>query len=175
MKRFFDKEIPLEITQTAKHTVQNFGEAVVPWKYNRGRKSQQQVMEYCEQNLSPDVHILDVGHNIGEVVQATAGGLRKLKENLDKPIEEIFTSNPLTPQVPRIAVKASTFDGLLSSPTTPGKTVVILKIGEAAKKTHDINFTFAAGSDERVCVFKDFFLQFMRDLQQELKQLSVNS
>ncbi|MDY6900728.1 MAG: hypothetical protein SWZ49_22015 [Cyanobacteriota bacterium] len=174
-KRFFDKEIPLEITQTAKHTVQNFGEAVVPWKYSRGRKSQQKVMEYCEQNLSPDVHLLDVGHNIGEVVQATAGALRKLKENLDKPIEEIFTSNPLTPQVPRIAVKASTFDGLLSSPTVPGKTVVIFKIGEAAKQTHDINFTFATGSDERVCVFKDFFMEFMRDLQQELKQLSVNS
>ncbi len=169
-QRFFDKEIPLEITKTAKHTVQSFSEALVPWKYSRGRKSQQQIMEYCEKNLSPDVHLLDVGHNIGEVVQATAGGLRKLKENLDRPVEEIFTSHPLTPQVPRIAIKASTFDGLLSSPTIPGKTVVILKIGEAAKKTQDINFAFAAGSSERVCVFKDFFLEFMGDLQQELKK-----
>ncbi|MEO1375468.1 MAG: hypothetical protein AAFW70_14350 [Cyanobacteria bacterium J06635_10] len=169
-KRFFDKEIPVEITKTAKYTVQKFSEALVPWKYSRGRKSQQQIMDYCQKNLSPDVHLLDVGHNIGEVVQATAGGLRKLNENLDKSVEEIFTSNPLTPQVPRIAVKSSTFDGLLSSPTIPGKTVVIFKIGEAAKQTHDISFTFATGSDERVCVFKDFFMQFMSDLQQELKQ-----
>lgn len=169
-QRFFGKEIPLEITKAAKHTVQNFSEALVPWKYSRGIKSQQQVMEYCEKNLSPDVHLLDVGHNIGEVVQTTAGALRKLKENLDKPIEEIFTSNPLTPQVPRIAVKSSTFDGLLSSPTTPGKTVVIFKIGEAATATGDISFTFATGSSQRVCVFKDFFMEFMSDLQQELKQ-----
>ncbi|MGB3757762.1 MAG: hypothetical protein WBA07_15515 [Rivularia sp. (in: cyanobacteria)] len=174
-QRFFDKEIPLEITKAAKHTVQQFSEALVPWKYSRGRKSQQQIMEYCQKNLSEDVHLLDVGHNIGEIVQATTGALRKLKENLDKPVEEIFTSNPLTPQVPRIAVKSSTFDGLLSSPTIPGKTVVIFKIGEAAKETHDINFTFATGSSERVCVFKDFFLEFMRDLQQELKQRTIES
>ncbi|MFZ1025300.1 MAG: hypothetical protein WAN66_03680 [Limnoraphis robusta] len=169
-QRFFGKEIPLTITQTAKHTLQKISEAVIPTKYQRGQKSQQEIMNYCAKNLSQDVHILDVGHNIGEVVQTTTGALRVLKDNLDKPVEEIFTANPLTLQAPRIATQASTFEGLLSSPAKPGKTVFIFKIGEAAIQTQDILFTFSTGSEDRVCVFKDFFLEFMTDLQQELKQ-----
>ncbi|MGK7929092.1 MAG: hypothetical protein AB4290_28295 [Spirulina sp.] len=167
--RFFEKEVPQNITKTSKDTVQSIGEAICPWKYIKGRQSQQKIMDYCEQNLPKDVHILDVGHNIGEVVQATAGALRTLKENLDKPVEEIFTLNAPTPQVLRIAVQESTFDGLLSSPITPQKTMLILKIGEAAATTKDISFTFGTGRAERACVFQEFFLAFMKDLQEELK------
>jgi hypothetical protein len=170
-RRFFDRDIPLEITREAKDTVQKLTEAILPWKYMRGKKAQQKIMAYCEHSLPQDVHILDVGHNIGEVVQATTGGLRKLKDNLDQPIEQIFTTHAPTPQVPRIAIKSSTFDGMLRSPTTPGKTVLLLMIGKAAAQIHDISFTFSTGSSERECVFKDFFLQFMADLQQELKQI----
>jgi hypothetical protein len=169
-RRFFGEEIPLPITQAAKNTLQNFGEAIFPWKYKGARKSQKQIMDYCVKTVDNNVHIVDVGHNIGEVVQATAMALRTLKDNLEKPIEEIFTAYAPTPQVPRIAVKASNFDGLLSSPITPGKTVVILKVGKAAAKTHDLYFTFGTGSTNRVCIFKDFFLAFMKDLQKELKE-----
>ena len=169
-RRFFEEEIPISITQTAKNTLQKLSEAIVPWKYMRGKKSQKQIMDYCARNLPENVHILDVGHNIGEVVQTTAGALKTLKNNLEKPVEEIFTSNALTLQVPRIAVNSSDFDGLLSSPTSPGKTVIILKIAEAAAKTKDISFTFSTGSSERACVFQEFFLQFMNDLQRELRE-----
>ena len=173
-QRFFEgKEIPLSITQAANHTLQKLTDVIFPWKYARARKSQKQIMAHCEQSLAKGIHILDVGHNIGEVVQTTAGALRILKDNLEKPIEEIFTSHPLTPQAPRIAVKSSNFEGLLSSPTTPEKTVVILQIAKAATKTHDINFTFSAGTSNRVCVFKDFFLAFMKDLQRELKEAEL--
>ncbi|MBR8839176.1 MAG: hypothetical protein DSM106950_35550 [Stigonema ocellatum SAG 48.90 = DSM 106950] len=168
-QRFFGKEIPLDITKAAKCPLQSLGEAIFPWKYIRGRKAQQQIMDYCEQNLSKDVHILDIGHNIGEVVQATAGGLRRLKDNLEQPIEEIFTTHALTLQAPRIVVNSSKLGGLLLFPTTRGKTVVIHKIAKAAAKTKNIYFTFGTGSSERACVFKDFFLAFMNDLQQELK------
>lgn len=168
-KRFFEQEIPQEITETAKYTVQKFSEALLPWKYAQGVKSQKEIMNYCEHSLPKDVHLLDVGHNIGEVVQATAASLKTLKNNLDKPVEDIFTEYAPTPQVPRIAIKASTFDGFLSSPTTPGKTVLILQIAKAAAKTKDIWFTFSTGKSERACVFKDFFLNFMSDLQQELQ------
>jgi hypothetical protein len=66
-QRFFGKEIPLAITQNSKHTLQAISEAVQAQKYQRGKKSQQEIMNYCAQNLSQDVHILDVGHNIGEL------------------------------------------------------------------------------------------------------------
>lgn len=169
-RRFFEQEIPQTMTKTAKYTVQSIGEAICPWKYIKGRQSQKQIMDYCEENLPQDVHILDIGHNIGEVVQATVGALRILKENLDTPVEQIFTLNAPTPQVLRIAIKESTFDGLLASPIAPQKTMLILKIGEAAAKTQDISFTFGTGREERACVFQEFFLDFMKDLQEELKR-----
>lgn len=170
-RRFFGKEIPSHITQAAKDTLQEISEAVQPQKYLLARKSHQEVMDYCEQNLPKDVHPIDAGHhNIGDIVKTTTRALQILKNNLDRPVEDIFTANPLTLQAPRIATQASTFEGLLSSPAKPGKTVFILKIGEAAIKTQDILFTFGTGSEDRICVFKDFFLEFMTDLQQELKR-----
>jgi hypothetical protein len=171
-RRFFDRDIPREISQSANYTLQDFGEAILPWKYLRGKKAQEKMMNYCEQNLPPGVHILDVGHNIGEVVQATAKALRTLKDNLDQPVEEIFTQQALTAQAPRIATQASTFDGLLSSPATPGKTVFILKIAEAAAQTGDLLFTFSTGRAERACVFQGFFLSFMKDVQQKLREFN---
>ena len=168
-KRFFQESIPHEITETAKYTVQEFTEAIVPPKYEQGVQSQAKIMNYCEHALPKDVHILDVGHNIGEVVQATAGSLKILQKNLHRPVEEIFTEHAPTAQVPRIAVRSSTFDGLLDSPIKPKETIIIMKIAEAAAETQDIGFTFGTGDAERACVFKDFFLDFMKDLQTALK------
>lgn len=168
-QRFFGGEITSEITAAAKHTVQKFSEAVFPWKYLKGKESQQKIMNYCESNLEPNVHLLDVGHNIGEVVQTTAVSLRTLNDNLHRSVEDIFTEYAPTIQVPRIATKASTFNGMLSYPTIPGETILILQIAKAAAKTKDIWFTFGTGTSERGCVFKDFFLNFMKDVQYELQ------
>lgn len=168
-RRFFGEEIPPAITTAAKCTLQTFGEAAFPWRYMAARRAQQRVMTHCARRLSRDTHVLDVAHNIGEVVQAAAGTLRMLKDNVGKPVEEIFTSHAPTPQVPRIAVRSSKFGGLLLFPTRAAKTVVIFKIGKAAAKTGDLLFTFSAGRPERACVFQGFFLAFMRDLQKALR------
>ena len=129
-KRFFGKAVPDDISEAAKHTVQKFSEAVLPWKYGRGVKSQKAIMDYCDRALPESVHILDVGHNIGEVMQATAVSLKVLRDNLDRSVEDIFTAQAPTPEVPRIAIKASTLGGLLSTPTTPGTTA-----GAATRRT----------------------------------------
>ena len=174
-KRFFGHEIPADISETAQHTVQKITEALIPLKYEQGVQSQAKIMDYCAHSLPQDVHILDVGHNIGEVVQSTAGSLKTLRQNIGRTVEDIFTEHAPTQQVPRISVRPSTFNGLLSSPTKPGETVVIFKIAEAAAKTKDISFTFSAGDAERACVFQDFFLNFMRDLQQTLRSQQSQS
>ncbi len=168
-QRFFNREIPAEITKIAEYTVQKFSEAIFPWKYFKGIESQQKIMNYSQGNLASEVHPLDVGHNIGEVVQATAGSLRTLKNNLHRSVEDIFTEYAPTPQAPRIATKASTFNGMLSYPTIPKETVVILQIAKAAAETKDLRFTFGTGTSERGCIFKDFFLNFMKDVQYELQ------
>src|SRR5262249_46236602 len=63
-RRFFGKEIPRPVTKAAKYTLQDFSEAIFPWKYRRARQSRKQILDYCAANLDPGVHVLDVGHNI---------------------------------------------------------------------------------------------------------------
>jgi hypothetical protein len=167
-RRFFGREIPPEITAAAKETLQTLPEALAPWKYARALRSREAILEFCERNVEPGVHVLDVGHNIGEVVQSSTAALRRLDENLDRPVEETFTRYGPTAQVPRIAVRASRLGGLLRSPTTPGKTVVMLKVARAAAASGDLFYTFGTGRPERACVFMGFFLDFMKDLQAEL-------
>jgi len=168
-RRFFGQDVPPQITRAARHTLQRLGETFLPWKYLRARASQKKIMGYCESTLGGRAHLVDIGHNIGETVQTTSIALRRLNENLDKPVEEIFTRRALTTEVPRIATKSTRFDGLLLFPTVPGKTMLILQIEKAAAKSNDILFTFGTGRNERACVFKDFFLDFMTDLQRALK------
>jgi hypothetical protein len=169
-RRFFGEEIPRPITKAAKNTLQSFGEAVLPGRYSRATAAQRQVTDYCARTLPTDVHVLDIAHNLGEVVKTTARALRILNENLETSVEELFTSHALTPEVPRIAVRPSRFGGLLLFPTRAAKTVVIYKIGGAAAKTNNVLFTFGTGRPERACVFKDFFLAFMKDLQGTLRE-----
>jgi hypothetical protein len=145
-----------------------------PWKYVRARAAQKRTMAYCEKALGRTAHLVDVGHNIGETVQTTSVALRSLYANLDRPVEEIFTQDALTPFVPRIATKATYFDGLLSIPTVARKTVLIYEVEKAAAESHDLTFTFGAGTGERQCVFKWFFVSFMEDLQTALKDGAPN-
>ena len=58
----------------------------------------------------------------------------------------------LPAQVPRIALKASTFEGLLAYPSVPSKTVFIMSIKAAAGKTGSLDYTFGA----RWCPFLSF-------------------
>src|SRR5262249_14034039 len=172
---FVGREVPRPVTKAAKYTLQGFAEAIFPWKYRKARRSREQVLEFCEANLEPGVHVLDVGHNIGEVVQSTAGALRRLKDNPGGPVEVLFTNHPPTLQVPRVAVKPSRLGGLLWGPPRPGWAGVVPENGRAATRTHDLLFTFGTGRPERACVFMSFFLAFMRDLQKELQAAGAHA
>ena len=59
--------------------------------------------------------------------------------------------------------------GMLSYPTIPGQTILVLNIAKAAAETKDLQFTFGTGTSARGCIFKDFFLNFMKDVQYELQ------
>jgi len=48
--------------------------------------------------------------------------------------------------------------------------VVIFKIGTAAARTKDLFFTFGTGRSARACVFMDFFLAFVSDVQRSLRE-----
>lgn len=169
-RRFLGEEIPQSITEDAKRTVQSFGQALLPWRYVAARRAQRRIMAHCAGRLPPDVHVLDVAHNIGEVVQTAAHALKTLQANVGKSVDEIFTSHAPTRQVPRIAVRSSTLDGLLLFPTRARQTVILFKIAKAAATAKDLFFTFGTGRSERACVFMEFFLAFARDLQNALRE-----
>ena len=175
LRRFMKQgePVPQRVNQAAAQSLQSLGEAVVPGRYAKARSALHETMTYCQEHLEEDAHPIDAGnHNLGEIVQTTFGALRLLSENLETPVEELFTKNPQTLQVPRIAVRRSKLGGLLTFPVKPGWTVVILKIGKAAQETGDMRFVFGAGLPTRQCVFRDFFLDFIRDLQQQLRSRS---
>src|SRR5262245_43122485 len=69
-RRFFGRDVPPDVTQAAKHTLQDLGAALFPWRHRRGVESQRRIMKFCAENLAEGTHLLDVGHNVGEVVQA---------------------------------------------------------------------------------------------------------
>ena len=71
-------------------------------------------------------------------------------------------------QVVRVALEASTFDGLLAYPATPSKTVFYVSISKAASVTGNMFYTFGTGDHERACSLKPFFESFMGDLQKLL-------
>ena len=142
----------------------------MPWKYLRALRSREAILEFCEPIVEPGVNILDVGHNIGEAVQSSTPGLRRLLDHLDRPIEETFTSTCRPPRSPGSRSALRSLGGLLRFPITPGKTIVILKVAKAAAATGDLHYTFGTGKPERSCVFMGFFLDFTRDLQAELNQ-----
>lgn len=68
-------------------------------------------------------------------------------------------------QVPRIALAASTFNGLLAYPAVPRKTMFLISISKAAGKTGSLYYTFGTGVPERSCAFKPFIMSFLKDVQ----------
>ena len=71
-------------------------------------------------------------------------------------------------QVPRIALAASKFGGLLSYPAKPGRTVFFLNISKAAGKERSLFWTFGTGVPERSCPFKPFMMSFLKDVQKKM-------
>jgi hypothetical protein len=169
-RRFFGAELPLAITNKARETLSSLGEALSPRAYARASHCQRDVTAYCAQTLRNGEHLADATHNIGTVVINMTRALRLGQTRLDTPASDLFTANPLTLQAPRIAVRSSRLGGLLGVPMKEGWTIVIFQIGAAAKATKDIWFTFGTGRTKRACLFKDFFLAFVTDVQAALKK-----
>lgn len=169
VERFFNEPIPPAVPYDARRTLQKMRDALKPGYYSRAQKAHNRLYQYCIQNVKAGTNAIDAGHhNIGTVSTSAVTALKTLRDSLEREPEEILASNPLTPHVPRIAIKHSTFGGLLNSTTSPGWTVCLYRIAKVARETGDISFTFGAGVPERRCLFYEFFISFMADVKQEL-------
>lgn len=173
--RFSQTEIPLDICLAGRKTLQSIPEAINPIRYSQAKKAHSELYDFCANNLLDDYHLVDGGqHTIAGAAKSMVDALHILRENINLPVDKIFTENPITLQAPRIAVRDSNLGGILSSKTRSGWTVFIFQIAKAAQKTSDLYFTFGTGTSERACSFMDFFLDFMKDLQMELIDRSAN-
>lgn len=171
-------EIPTSLVQTARHFLRpQITDALVPGHYAASKKAQEACYEWCAAGRTPPgLHTSDMVHAFGSVITKMAFAITTLRSSsLDTPIQTLFTraKNTPTPTTPRVFVQKTTLNGILSYPSVPEKTVVLLNNSQAAQATNDLFFTLGAGQPgNRVCAFKDYFEHFMRDLQQELRSPS---
>eukprot|EP00884_Botryococcus_braunii_P020123 jgi/Botrbrau1/6795/Bobra.0057s0027.1 len=114
----------------------------------------------------------DYIHNIASAAKEARQTVMSLVASPNVPLEELFTkaSNCPVKAVPRIALKETTLNGLLSKPALPGKTVFFFVSPVAAEKYKNLYFTFGSGAEYRSCPFLPFWKSLMTDLQTNLQK-----
>ncbi|KAL2632267.1 hypothetical protein R1flu_016953 [Riccia fluitans] len=152
-------------------------EAFGPGNQKNGVSAQEATYSFCERNVAQGENAMDATHTIGVIAASLTFAVNKLKENPDVSIDNLFTrkSNCPTPMVPRVVMRETTLNGLLSYPGRPSSTIIFLSISSAAEQTSSLFFTFGSGGEYRVCAFKQFFYDFMTALQAELKTRTSES
>ena len=178
--RILEREIPRKIVREARKTVKNpqIVDALIPGHYSAGAKGEDTVFRWCEENVPEGVEPIDAAHAIGESSRSFAHAVMVLKDNLDTPVEYLFTrsKNCPTQNLPRVTSEVTTLNGLLDRPSFPAKTVIIFLIAQAAEKSQSLFFTFGAGvPGNRICALKDFNVNFLTALQQDLKLSRMGS
>ena len=170
-------EIPQWLIKSARHFLRpQITDALVPGHYAASKKAQEDCYVWCAANgTPPGLATADTVHAFGSVLTKLASAITTLRNsNLDTPIDILFTraKNAPTPTTPRVFLQKSTLNGILSYPSVPDKTVVLLNNAKGAEQTNDMFYTLGGGNGNRVCAFKDYFQHFMTDLQQELRSPS---
>ncbi|KAL3695379.1 hypothetical protein R1sor_009455 [Riccia sorocarpa] len=158
-----------EVVKNAKNVT-----ALVPGHHKEGVSAQEAAYSFCERNVESGLNVIDVTHNLRTTAISMSVAIMKLKENPDASIEHLFTrkANCPSPAVPRVVMRETTLNGLLSYPGRPSSTIVWFSINSAAEQTSSLLFTFGAGGEYRSCAFKEFFYDFMTALKAELKARS---
>lgn len=172
--KILGKEIPRNIVREARKTLKNpqIVDALIPGHYSAGAKGEDTMFRWCQANVPEGVEPIDGSHAIGSTSRPFAHAVMVLKDNLDTPVEYLFTrsKNCPTQNLPRFTSEVTTLNGLLDRPSIPAKTVIIFLILQAAEKSSSLFFTFGAGiPGNRICAMKDFIVNFLTALQQDLK------
>jgi len=118
---------------------------------------------------------IDLAHPIFAGSVHAVDCLREIVKDPDQDVELMMCRRKgTTDKIPRMVTQNSTLGGLLplDKPAIAGKTVVLLKIGDAAKETDDISYAFGAGpkgSRDRYCAAKPAILEFLKAVQSEVR------
>lgn len=180
--RFISSSLPQDVLKTGETQVKGVGDSFIPFKCPRSEKGIDFTCRFMRDKLNengdvkaynlPDNFPMDVAHSIFGGAVHGANALRTLAENPDKDVELIMCQRDgVTESVARVVVKDSSLGGILPSnnPARVGKTLIVLKIGPAARATGKLEFAFGSGTDMRRCCAEPAILEFMKSVQKELK------
>lgn len=173
--RFSGGECPSEKLLTTANLQVRKPEQLISPLFFRAISAMNTVYSYVEstleklnvfQTLPKDV-VTDVAHCILTPVQVSHLFLRAVYNNPEKSVEQVFTELAITDQLTRLAGTDGTLGGLLDVPMKKGHTLVLLNIGEAAKKTGDWKWAFSAGAG-RMCLANQTIRKFAEEVRIEI-------
>jgi hypothetical protein len=159
-----------------------------PVTYVRSARAQNVVYDFLKDRVPAD-NVEDVAHGIRSGADSVVAGLKAVRTSNRRSaaagsgsdasvadarfagvLRALCAAPPVT-QVPRIAIGNSTVNGLLSKPLVPDHTFVLLCNGRAASSTESDTFLFGAGTIERQCPFKSYFLDLASQVSNRLEEL----
>lgn len=128
----------------------------------------------------PDSYPVDVAHSILSTAVNAVDALTSLAKDPEQSVESMMCNrDKRVDTIPRQVMIDSTLGGLLpsSKPAIAKKTVILLKVGNAAKETNDLSYAFATGpkgDKNRRCSAEPAILEFLKAVQSELKANKIN-
>lgn len=142
---------------------------------------QEEVVEAGDKYNLPDSYPVDVAHSTLSTAANAVDALTSLLAKDPEQSVELMMCNrdKRLDTIPRQVMIDSTLGGLLPSnkPAIAKKTVILLKIGNAAKETNDLSYAFAAGPNgdkNRHCSAELAILELLKAVQSELKANKIN-
>ena len=175
------EEIPNEIIDKVANTNDSIASSFLPSKSRKATKAVGCIMKYVNENITtkqglPDGCTTDAAQPIfNSGLQNTFDLTRAILADPTRPIEETFAMIAPTKEVIRMCKMDTTLRGLLpkDKPMRKGKTVVLMKIGDVAKKRLDTRFCFGTNTKdrngmERRCCFENTLLEYFDAIRKEV-------
>lgn len=159
------EDVPDNIIRASIATHTTIMQSLNPFSHWRAIAARRELEDYIAARALPGVSHTDAQHITGVTCQSVAEALLRLRNKGEEvTFTELLLAMPINETSPRVPLRETTLGGLFSDPLVPGRTIVQLQIGEAAKQTGDVRFLFGSGVDERQCLVKPFLFSIADDV-----------
>jgi hypothetical protein len=156
-----------------------------PVTYIRSARAQDVLYDFLRDRV-PGEHIEDVTHGIRSGADSVVAGLKAIRdatkagtsggdkrggEQSRAEVRRALCAAPPVVRVPRVAKGGGTVGGLLAKPLVPDHTFIFLANGHAASMTQNELYLFGAGTTDRQCPFKSYFMDLADQVATRLREL----
>lgn len=161
------QKLPDDVAEANINTLNSITAVFNPIRYIRALRARGTVENYVQNQKPSEKYVGDFVHNLGASFQGFGRAMTQLRNAGQQDALSFFCQNPIVPAVMRVPKVITTLDGIFpeDQPLIPGKTVIILEIGEAAKESKDPTFLFGPGSGNRECPIMNLFFKTAASVQ----------